>query len=79
MAKLIYSAIASLDGYVADEEGNFDCAQKAGASITTAMPSMRIALGFHMDFHLVVSVIEIPAWIPFSSRRLRATMAVSSA
>ena len=24
MAKLIYSAIASLDGYVADEEGNFD-------------------------------------------------------
>jgi dihydrofolate reductase len=26
MAKLIYSAITSLDGYVADEEGNFDCA-----------------------------------------------------
>src|SRR2546428_7795474 len=26
MAKLIYSAIASLDGYVADEEGNFDWA-----------------------------------------------------
>ena len=24
MAKLIYSAIASLDGYVEDEEGNFD-------------------------------------------------------
>jgi dihydrofolate reductase len=24
MAKLIYSAIASLDGYIADEEGNFD-------------------------------------------------------
>jgi dihydrofolate reductase len=24
MAKLIYSAIASLDGYVADEDGNFD-------------------------------------------------------
>ena len=24
MAKLIYSAIASLDGYVADEHGNFD-------------------------------------------------------
>jgi len=24
MAKLIYSAIASLDGYVADEQGNFD-------------------------------------------------------
>jgi dihydrofolate reductase len=26
MAKLIYSAITSLDGYVADEEGNFDWA-----------------------------------------------------
>ena len=26
MARLIYSAIASLDGYVADEEGNFDWA-----------------------------------------------------
>jgi hypothetical protein len=26
LAKLIYSAIASLDGYVADEEGNFDWA-----------------------------------------------------
>ena len=27
MAKLIYSAISSLDGYVADEEGNFDWAE----------------------------------------------------
>ena len=26
MAKLIYSAIASLDGYVADQDGNFDWA-----------------------------------------------------
>jgi dihydrofolate reductase len=26
MAKLIYSTIASLDGYVADESGNFDWA-----------------------------------------------------
>ena len=26
-AKLIYSAIASLDGYIADEEGNFDWAE----------------------------------------------------
>ena len=26
MAKLIYSAIASLDGYIADEDGNFDWA-----------------------------------------------------
>jgi dihydrofolate reductase len=27
MAKLIYSAIASLDGYIADEDGNFDWAE----------------------------------------------------
>jgi hypothetical protein len=27
MAKLIYSAITSLDGYVADEVGNFDWAE----------------------------------------------------
>jgi len=27
VAKLIYSAIASLDGYVADEHGNFDWSQ----------------------------------------------------
>jgi dihydrofolate reductase len=27
MAKLIYSAIASLDGYIADENGNFDWAE----------------------------------------------------
>ncbi len=26
MAKLIYTAIESLDGYVADEDGNFDWA-----------------------------------------------------
>ncbi len=26
MAKLIYSAITSLDGYVTDEDGNFDWA-----------------------------------------------------
>ena len=27
VAKLIYSAIASLDGYIADEEGKFDWAE----------------------------------------------------
>lgn len=27
MAKLIYSAFTSLDGYVADEAGNFDCGE----------------------------------------------------
>lgn len=32
MAKLIYSAIASLDGYVAGEDGNFDWAAPDGES-----------------------------------------------
>src|SRR5918995_6143208 len=27
MAKLIYSALTSLDGYIADEDGNFDWAE----------------------------------------------------
>jgi hypothetical protein len=27
MAKLIYTAISSIDGYVADEDGNFDWAE----------------------------------------------------
>jgi hypothetical protein len=29
MAKLIYSAIASLDGYIADKDGNFEWAVPA--------------------------------------------------
>lgn len=32
MARLIYSAITSLDGYVADEDGNFDWAAPQGLS-----------------------------------------------
>jgi hypothetical protein len=37
MAKPIYSAIASLDGYLADEDGNFDWAAPC-ASATEARP-----------------------------------------
>ena len=32
MAKLIYAAIASLDGYVEDEEGRFDWAMRHAGS-----------------------------------------------
>ena len=42
MAKLIYSAITSLDGYVADEDGNFDWAvpdEEAHAFMTGALGS----------------------------------------
>ena len=35
MAKLIYSSIASLDGYVADERGNFDWAAPDDEGIGT--------------------------------------------
>jgi dihydrofolate reductase len=48
MAKLVYSAIASLDGYVADEDGNFDWAvpdEEVHAFINDlARPLQRFAL-----------------------------------
>ena len=44
MARLIYSAIASLDGYVADEDGNFDWAvpdEEVHAFINDLVPAGR--------------------------------------
>ncbi len=32
MAKLIYSAFTSLDGYMSDEAGNFECAEPHSCS-----------------------------------------------
>ena len=39
MAKLIYSAITSLDGYVADEHGSFDWAPEGAYSPSPTMPA----------------------------------------
>jgi dihydrofolate reductase len=47
MAKLIYSAIASLDGYVADREGNFDwCAP--GAEVHAAVNDVEREIGTYL-------------------------------
>ena len=51
MAKLIYSAITSLDGYVADEDGNFDWAapdEEVHASSTTSAAGRHPLLGRRM-------------------------------
>jgi hypothetical protein len=39
MAKLIYSAITSLDGYVADEDGKFDWLRRTRRCTASSMTS----------------------------------------
>jgi hypothetical protein len=41
MANLIYSAITSLDGYVADEDGNFDWAAPDVSSSSSRTNAVR--------------------------------------
>jgi dihydrofolate reductase len=49
MADLIYSAITSLDGYIADRQGNFDWAapdeEVHSSSTTSSEPSARTCMG----------------------------------
>jgi dihydrofolate reductase len=47
MAKLIYSAIASLDGYVADEDGNFDWAAP-GEEVHAFVNDLERPIGTHL-------------------------------
>jgi dihydrofolate reductase len=47
MAKLIYSALASLDGYVADEDGNFDWAEP-DEEVHTAVNDLERQVGTHL-------------------------------
>jgi dihydrofolate reductase len=47
MAKLIYSALASLDGYVADEDGNFDWA-KPDEEVHTFVNVLDRSVGTHL-------------------------------
>ncbi len=47
MAKLIYSAIASLDGYVADEDGNFDGAVP-DEEVHTFINDLQRPIGTHL-------------------------------
>ena len=47
MAKLIYMAIASLDGYVTDEDGNFDWAQP-DAAVHAFVNDLERPIGTHL-------------------------------
>lgn len=47
MAKLIYSAITSLDGYVADEDGNFDWAEPSEA-VHAAVNDLERTIGTYL-------------------------------
>jgi dihydrofolate reductase len=47
MAKLIYSAITSLDGYVADKEGNFDWAAP-GEEVHAFVNQLERSIGTHL-------------------------------
>ena len=47
MAKLIYSALASLDGYVADEDGNFDWA-KPSEEVHAFVNDLERPVGTHL-------------------------------
>src|SRR5438105_14041578 len=47
MAKLIYSAITSLDGYVADEDGNFDWAEP-DAEVHTFVNELERPIGTYL-------------------------------
>ena len=47
MAKLIYSALASLDGYVADEEGKYDWAEP-DEEVHTFVNDLTRPIGTHL-------------------------------
>ena len=49
MAKLIYSAITSLDGYVADQDGNFDWAEPDEELQTVSSARTRIERVFDLE------------------------------
>jgi dihydrofolate reductase len=58
MAALIYSAIASLDGYIADEDGNFDWAEPDDEVHAFANDAMR-GIGTHLYGR---RLYEVMAW-----------------
>jgi dihydrofolate reductase len=57
MAKLIYSAITSLDGYVADKDGNFDWSvpdQEVHTFVNDFMRSVGTYLYGHRMYEVMV-------------------------
>jgi dihydrofolate reductase len=58
MAELIYSAIASLDGYVADEQGNFDWAMP-DEEVHTFANDLERPLGTHLYGRRMYEVMKV--------------------
>ena len=58
MARLIYSAIASLDGYTADEAGNFDWAAP-GAELHAFVNDLEREVGTHLYGRLMYETMAV--------------------
>jgi dihydrofolate reductase len=65
MAKLIYPAIASLDGYVADENGNFDWAEP-DEEVHTFLNDLERTVGTHLYGRRLYEVLV--AWETVDAR-----------
>ena len=73
MAKLIYAAITSLDGYVADEDGNFDWAEP-DEEVHTFVNDLERSVGTHLygrRMYEVMVVWENPETLPDQSPYMR--------
>lgn len=72
MAKLIYDAFTSLDGYVADETGNFDWAE-LGEEVYTFINNRERQIGtylFGRKMYETMAVWETPEVIPMTGAAL---------
>jgi dihydrofolate reductase len=58
MAKLIYSAITSLDGYVADEDGNFDWAAP-DEEVHTFVNDLQRSVGTYLYGRRIYQVMDV--------------------
>ena len=78
MGRLIYSAIASLDGYVADEEGNFDLAAPDG-EVHRFVNDLERAVGTYLYGRRMYEVMSAwAAWVVPSSQHRRSRRAWST-
>jgi dihydrofolate reductase len=66
VAKLIYTALASLDGYVADESGNFDWAAP-DEEVHTFVNDLARPIGTYLRGRRMYEVLEV--WDSVDERR----------
>ena len=69
MAKLIYSAITSLDGYVADEDGNFDWAEPDG-EVHTFLNDLERPVGTYLYGRRMYEVMVAWETLPLADQPL---------